>query len=99
MDILIDGITRSIEAKSDESLFQTLVHNNILLNSSCGGYGACGECIVKVLEFDSTQLARPNLVEQKWLGNVFHITKERLSCQIKCNGLLKIDCTNSLRRV
>ena len=99
MEVLIDGVTRTIDEKGNDTLFQTLIRNNILLNSSCGGYGACGECIVKVLAHDSTLLPKPNLVEQKWLGNVFHITKERLSCQIKCDGLLKIDCTNSLRRL
>jgi ferredoxin len=99
MDVLIDGMVQTIVTKDEEILFHTLVQNNILLNSSCGGYGACGECIVKILEYDSTQLLRPNIVEQKWLGNVFHITKERLSCQIKCRGISRIDCTNSIRRV
>ena len=98
MKVIIAETEREILIRQDENIYQALLREDIILKSSCGGYGACGECIVKVVDYDSKLMPRPGHVEQKWLGNVFHLTRERLSCQINGIGIDTIDCTLSLRR-
>lgn len=53
--------------------------------STCGGVGSCGLCRVKITA-GAEGLAPLTPVEQGKLGNVFFITRERLSCQVVVQG-------------
>lgn len=44
----------------------------------CNGVGSCIQCKVKVLE---GEVSPPTPLERDRLGNIFHITQERLACQ------------------
>lgn len=70
----------SVEVEEGTNLLQAAQDNNITIQTTCGGKAQCRECIVQVVEDDDalTPLCR---AEEKLLGNVYFITKERLSCQ------------------
>jgi 2Fe-2S ferredoxin len=53
--------------------------------STCGGVGSCGLCKVKITA-GAEHLAPMTPLEVGKLGNVFFITKERLSCQTRITG-------------
>ena len=82
MKVKITNINNTYNVSNDESLLDTLRKEKISIRSSCGGYASCGDCVVKVIE-GAENLDKPNFEEKKLLGNVFHITKERLACQLK----------------
>ncbi len=83
----------SYEVNSEEVLLVQLKKLGINLKSGCAGHASCGDCVVKIKggEFN---LCPPTFGELKLLGNVFHITKERLTCQTKIIGDVVIDITN-----
>lgn len=85
----------SVEVDTSENLLVSLKNSGIPLKSSCGGYANCTDCVVKV-KAGSDQMEEPTFAEKKLLGNVFHITKERLACQVFLSGDVEVDITNHL---
>ena len=79
-----------IEVDSSKSLPENLREKDIYIKSSCGGVASCSDCICKVVTGEDN-LESPPFAELKLLGNVFHITKERLLCQTKIVGDVTID--------
>jgi len=79
--ISVDNKTPVLEALRDEEIY---------IKSSCGGVASCSDCVIKVVE-GADHCNPPPFEETRLLGNVFHITKERLSCQLKCEGDITID--------
>lgn len=77
--ILIEPQGISLELDSETSLLSALRDQDIYIKSSCGGYASCTDCIVKVID-GKEYLNDPTFDEKQLLGNVFHITKERLAC-------------------
>ncbi len=82
MKVKVINKNNTYSIKDEESLLDVLRREKVSIRSSCGGYASCGDCVVKVRE-GSENLEKPNFDEKKLLGNVFHITKERLACQMK----------------
>jgi ferredoxin len=80
----------TLEVSEEKSLLQILKDNGVQIKSSCGGVASCRDCIIKVLSGED-HLTPPGFAEIKLLGNVFHLTKERLSCQTKVMGEVTID--------
>lgn len=72
------------------TLLEVLKNNGHYIKSSCGGHASCSDCIVKI-QSGEDQITEPTFEEINLLGNVFHITKERLSCQTKCFGDVTVD--------
>lgn len=83
----------SIEIDHNTSILEALRKNNVYIKSSCGGHGNCSDCIIKILE-GKENLNSPTFEESNLLGNVFHITKERLACQSLMEGDVTIDISN-----
>jgi ferredoxin, 2Fe-2S len=79
-----------IEVGGQESLLSLLKKNGYEMNSSCGGCASCGDCVIKIKEGENF-LTEMTFEEKRLLGSVFHITKERLSCQTKLTGPVTID--------
>lgn len=79
-----------IEVDSNKSLLESLREHDIYVKSSCGGVASCSDCICKVVSGEDN-LESPPFAELKLLGNVFHITKERLLCQTKIIGDVTLD--------
>jgi ferredoxin len=75
---------------NEQDILSVLKEAEVYVKSSCGGHASCGDCIIKVVSGED-HLTPPPFDEIKLLGNVFHITKERLACQTKLTGDVTID--------
>ena len=75
----------SIDVHEGVSLFNAAPRADVVIPSQCGGRCACALCRVEVLEGEEF-LSPMNWDEEEHLGNSFHLTKERLSCQCRVFG-------------
>lgn len=89
-DITISIDDKEYIVEKGKNLYDIVNENKIPVRSSCGGYGKCGECVVKITE-GKEHLPPLTLEENQYLGNVFYITKERLCCRIPVEGPLKVE--------
>jgi ferredoxin len=88
--VLLRPSLETILVSEGANLLDELKSQNIYIKSSCGGHATCSDCVVKVVSGEDN-LVPPTFDELKLLGNVFHITKERLLCQTKICGDISID--------
>ncbi len=88
--VVLSNLGKTIEVKKGSNLLQELKRNKIYMKSSCGGVASCGDCNLKIIKSNDS-LSERTFAESKLLGNVYHITKERLSCQAEVLGDLEID--------
>ncbi len=65
-----------------QSIFEVGWKSDVGIQSACVGKGTCGLCRV-VIESGEESLSAYNDIEEKHLGNLYHLTKLRLSCQAK----------------
>ncbi|MBD64464.1 MAG: hypothetical protein CME62_04615 [Halobacteriovoraceae bacterium] len=81
---------KTIEVDDKLSLRDHLLKNDFAIKSTCGGCASCALCsvIIKSGEENLTEIA---FEEKQLLGNVFHITRERLSCQTWVKGDITVD--------
>ena len=79
-----------IQVDSKTNLRQAMLDEGLFVDSNCGGFAVCGKCIVKIIK-GGENLSPMGFKEQQILGNVFHITKERLSCQTYVTGSVTVD--------
>ncbi len=75
-----------------QNLLVALRENDTYIKSSCGGHASCTDCVIKIVSGEDN-LTPPPFAELKLLGNVYHITKERLACQTMITGEVTIDIT------
>jgi uncharacterized 2Fe-2S/4Fe-4S cluster protein (DUF4445 family) len=80
----------SVEVEEGVDLLNALREADVYIKSGCGGYASCTDCVIKVSSGEDN-LSAPPIEEINLLGNVFHITKERLACQTKVTGPVTID--------
>ncbi len=81
---------KSIPVEEGESLLAAIQKAGIFIRSSCGGHASCSDCVVKIKSGED-HLSAPPFEELQLLGNVFHVTKERLACQCLLSGEVGID--------
>lgn len=81
-----------VEVEEGVNLLTALRENDTYIKSGCGGHATCTDCIIKIVSGEDN-LTPPPFEELKLLGNVFHITKERLACQTMVTGNVTIDIT------
>jgi 2Fe-2S ferredoxin len=79
-----------VEVEEGKNLLEALREQNIYIKSSCGGHATCTDCVIKIVSGED-YITPPPFAELKLLGNVFHITKERLACQTCLVGDVTID--------
>ena len=72
-----------VEGTHGQTLYSIARDNQIPIETDCNGVGACIRCKVKILD---GQLSKPLGLERDRIGNIFHITGERLACQAKIEG-------------
>jgi ferredoxin len=74
-----------IDCRDGESVFEVGRRAGVAIPTACVGQASCGLCRVKIMagEEHLTPLGPP---ERKHLGNVYFITKLRLSCQARVSG-------------
>lgn len=84
--ILRDGADSLVaEIREGESLFDAGAKVTAGIDTACVGKGTCGLCRVKIVA--GAENTNPFTDEErKHLGNVYHITKVRLSCRTKPTG-------------
>jgi uncharacterized 2Fe-2S/4Fe-4S cluster protein (DUF4445 family) len=75
----------SVEAAVGESVFEVGRRAGVTIETACVGKATCGLCRVKVAGGEPF-LSPLNADERKHLGNVYFITKVRLSCQARLVG-------------
>jgi len=81
---------QTVELDEKTNFLQGLRAAGVYIKSSCGGVASCTDCIVKIVSGEGN-LTPPPFPELKLLGNVFHITKERLACQTCATGDVTLD--------
>ncbi|MBA2405484.1 MAG: (2Fe-2S)-binding protein [Bdellovibrionales bacterium] len=74
----------------EETLLKQLKETGKKIKSSCGGCATCTDCMI-VVKSGEMNLTPQTFEELRLLGNVFHITKERLSCQTRITGDVTLD--------
>lgn len=75
----------TVECAPGESIFDTARRTGVPVATACAGKATCGLCRMKILDGEAN-LSPFNGGERKHLGNVYFITKERLSCQSRVLG-------------
>lgn len=83
----------TIELNGTDTLLNELKKAGKKIQSSCGGCATCSDCMV-VVKSGEMNLTPQTFEELRLLGNVFHITKERLSCQTKVTGDVTLDISH-----
>ncbi len=72
-----------VDAQNGTSLLEAARLIQAPVQTLCHGIGACVRCKVKVV---SGQLGDITALERDKLGNIYHLTKERMACQAQING-------------
>ena len=75
----------TVQVETGANLRDPGLEAGVRIPSTCGGVASCGLCKVKVIA-GAEHLSPVNEAEIGKLGNVFFITKERLSCQALVQG-------------
>ena len=78
------------EARPGDSLFDAAARVSAGIDTACVGKGTCGLCRVKVIA-GAEHLNPYTDEERKHLGNVYHLTKVRLSCRCRPTGDVTIE--------
>lgn len=68
-----------------ESVFTAGRRAGVAIETACVGRATCGLCRVRILEGEE-HLSEFNAHEERHLGNVYYLTKIRLSCQAVVRG-------------
>lgn len=97
MKITLEHNAQTIEANDSDSLLTQLKGAGFDIKSTCGGCASCGQCVI-VIKDGEANLQDPSFEEKQLIGNVFHITKERLACQTFMTGDITIDISNHLQK-
>jgi 2Fe-2S ferredoxin len=81
---------KTVEVDAGTTLFDAGGKVAAGIDTSCVGKGTCGLCRVKILA-GGEHLNAFTDEERKHLGNVYHITKVRLSCRSHVSGDVTIE--------
>lgn len=87
-----------VNMNEKSSLLAQLKSSGYDIKSTCGGCASCGDCKVVITAGDE-HLNEPSFEEKQLIGNVFHITKERLACQTNITGPVTIDISSHLDNI
>lgn len=71
-----------VTGQPGESLFEIGRRNGVAIATSCNGKASCGLCRVVIVAGEEG-LTPLGPLEKRHLGNVYFITKQRLSCQAR----------------
>ena len=91
----IDGT--EVECPEGTTLFDAGAKAAAGIETACVGKGTCGLCRVKILA-GAEHLTPYTDEERKHLGNVYHLTKVRLSCRTRVSGDVVIEVVRKKRK-
>ena len=86
-----------VEVPEGTSLFEAGAKVSAGIDTACVGKGTCGLCRVKILA-GAEHLPPYTAEERKHLGNVYHLTKVRLSCRCRLTGDVAIEIVRKKKR-
>ena len=78
------------QANAGESILEVARRCEAPVHTLCNGIGACVQCKIKVID-GADALSRPDTLEKDRIGNIFHLTGERLGCQAKVYGDVTVE--------
>jgi len=81
----------------DTTLFEAGARLSAGIDTACVGKGTCGLCRVKIIA-GAEHLNAFTDEERKHLGNVYHLTKVRLSCRCPISGDVTIEIVRKRKR-
>ncbi len=84
------GAALTVQVPEGTTLFEAGAKLAAGIDTACVGKGTCGLCRVKIIA-GAENLNPFTDEERKHLGNVYHITKVRLSCRCKVAGDVSIE--------
>jgi len=79
------------------SVFGLARQAGLPITTACNAKATCGLCRVKIISGEA-YLSPINDAEKKHLGNVYFITKMRLSCQTAVRGDVVVEIPDAGRR-
>lgn len=79
-----------VEVAPGTTLFEAGAKIAAGIDTACVGKGTCGLCRVKIVA-GAEHLNPYTDEERKHLGNVYHLTKVRLSCRCRVTGDVSIE--------
>lgn len=88
--VFIEPLNKTIEVEKGSNLREALINSGIEITSPCGGCASCTKCVI-IVKSGGESLSDIEFTEKQMIGNVFHLTGERLSCQAKVLGSVHID--------
>jgi len=80
----------SASCAEGETIFEVAKRQSIAIETACVGKGTCGLCRVRVIEGEE-HLSPYGDIDEKHLGNVYHLTRVRLSCQARVSGDVTVE--------
>lgn len=95
--IINDGVPTTVEAPEGSTLFEAGAKIAAGIETACVGKGTCGLCRVKIVA-GAEHLNPFTDEERKHLGNVYHLTKVRLSCRTKVSGDVTIEIVRKKKK-
>jgi ferredoxin len=79
-----------VDLPTGSTLFEAGAKAGAGIDTACVGKGTCGLCRVKIVA-GAEHLNPYTDEERKHLGNVYHLTKVRLSCRCRPTGDVTIE--------
>lgn len=80
----------TVEVAPETNLLEAARACGAPVQTLCHGIAACVQCKVRIIE-GKDSLSPPAAIEKDRVGNVFHITGERLACQAKARGDVTVE--------
>ena len=92
-----EGTPVVIECAAGTTLFEAGAKVAAGIDTACVGKGTCGLCRVRITS--GAEHLNPYTDEElRHLGNVYHLTKVRLSCRCKVSGDVAIEIVRKKKR-
>lgn len=82
--------TWTVEVEDGASLLEAARACEAPVHTLCHGIAACIQCKVRIID-GKDALSAPEALEKDRIGNIFHITGERLACQARVYGPVLVE--------
>ncbi len=80
----------NVDVEEGVSLLEAARRCDAPVHTLCNGIAACIQCKVRIID-GGENLSAPDSLEKDRIGNIFHITGERLGCQAKVCGAVVVE--------
>lgn len=89
---LADKTIKEIEVDVGSKITQAAYKAGVQIEQTCGGTPSCADCKVKIIQEEAGgSLEEMQGDEKRLLGNIYHITHERLACQSVIKNSISVE--------